>query len=70
MKKQLATKGRSDRVNKLSTVKKRIDSAQETITDVDSINRAINNTLYIRDNLAVDLKNFSLIIIKKSRDLL
>lgn len=44
---------------KVSQHIKRVKKTQELISEVESINTAINSTIKIRDGVAIDLKNFS-----------
>jgi len=63
-------KGSDKGIDKIVKAIDRIDTTQETIQRVDATNKAISETLYIKDNVAVDLKNFSLISISSHKELL
>jgi len=57
------------RIEKVEKTVEKIDTVRETIGKVDSTNKVISDTLYIKDNVAVDLKNFSLMSIPNSKEL-
>jgi len=58
------------KINEALKIKGKIDVGQKIIVEVDTLNKIISDTLYIKDNVAMDLKNFSLISITTSRDIL
>jgi len=58
------------KINEVFKIKGKIDVGQKIIGEVDTLNKIISDTLYIKDNVAVDLKNFSLISITTSKDIL
>lgn len=57
------------RIEKVEKTVEKIDTIRETIGKVDSTNKVISDTLYIKDNIAVDIKNFSLMSIPSSKEL-
>jgi hypothetical protein len=72
MKKKRAFQLKKDvkKINEVLKIKGKIDVGQKIIGEVDTLNKIISDTLYIKDNVAVDLKNFSLISITTSKDIL
>ena len=59
----------SKRITKVSKLTEKIEATQKTAEKVESVNKIISDTIYIRDNIAIDLKNFSLISIPSSKEL-
>lgn len=59
----------STRVKKMAKIRERVEVTKNITKEVDSVNKIISNTLYLRNNLAVDMKNFSLISVTSKEDL-
>lgn len=57
------------KIKKAENVKRVVDYTQSIVGEVDTVNKIISNTLYVRDNVAVDLQNFSLISISDFKSL-
>lgn len=47
-------------IKRTTKIADKVESTQETIEEVESIQKVISDTLYVKDNIAVDLRNFSL----------
>lgn len=58
------------RIKEVSKATERIDAAREIVGKVESVKKVVSDTLYVKDNIAVDLKNFSLMSIPTSKKLL
>lgn len=63
-------KNKKVKISKVNKTLNRVSSANETIAQVESARRIISETLYVKDNIAVDLKNFSMMSVTQSRDIL
>jgi flagellar hook-associated protein FlgK len=48
------------KIDEISEIQKRVDSANNLVGEVDAINQTINGFLFERGNSVVDLKNFSI----------
>lgn len=59
----------SKRIKKTLEIKRVVDSTQGVMDEVSTINKVISDTLYIKDNIAVDLRNFSLISVAGYKDI-
>lgn len=56
-----------ERIDKAEKLREKVDTAQRVVSDVDAITKIISNTLYIGDNIAVDLQNYSLISVSDQK---
>lgn len=70
MKKKPSFKKSADRVSKAEKVKGMVDNAQRVVSEVDTITKIISDTLYVRDNVAIDLQNYSLISISDPKNII
>lgn len=61
---------KAERVKKVEEIKKVVNDTQKVVGDVDNITKVISSTLYIRDNIAIDLQNYSLISVSNLRDII
>lgn len=61
---------KAERVERVEKIKKVVDETQKVVGDVDNITKIISNTFYVRDNIAVDLQNYSLISISNPKDII
>lgn len=58
------------KINEILKTKERVDVGQKIIGEVNTLNKTISDTIHIKSNVAVDLKNFSLISIAEEKDIL
>ena len=68
-KQSLQSKKYVKKIDEVLKIKEKVDVGQKIIGEVDTLNKVISDTLYIKDNVAVDLKNFSLISITAPKDI-
>jgi len=69
-KQSLQSKKYVKKIDEVLKIKEKVDVGQKIIGEVDTLNKVISDTLYIKDNVAEDLKNFSLISITAPKDIL
>lgn len=60
----------SRRIASANKVAGQVKETEQTIGEVESVRKVISDTLYIRGNIAVDMKNFSLLSITSPKELL
>ena len=70
MKKKTSLKKSAERISKVEKVKEVVDNTQRVVGEVDTITKTISDTLYIRDNVAVDMQNYSLISISDPKTII
>lgn len=64
------TYGKVERIERVEKMGRIVDNIQKVVGDVDNITKIISSTLYIRGNIAVDLKNYSLISVSNPKDII
>lgn len=62
-------KNLNKKIKKTLEINRVVDSTQRVVDEVSTINKVISDTLYIKDNIAVDLRNFSLISVAGYKDI-
>jgi len=59
----------TESIERARKAKEAVDNTQKIIDEVDTITKVISSTLYIRGNVAIDLQNYSLIIVSDLKDI-
>lgn len=60
----------SGRIASTSKIAERVKVTEQTVGEVESVRKVISDTLFVRGNIAVDMKNFSLLSVTSPKELL
>ncbi len=69
MNEEMQIKKTSEKTEEVEKIKQTIETIEKVIGDVDNINRVVSNTLSMRDDIAIDLQNFSLFSIPQFKNI-
>ncbi|MFA6397098.1 MAG: hypothetical protein WCW84_14125 [Sulfurimonas sp.] len=61
-------KNSSEKIDEVEKIKQTIESTEKIVGDVDNISKIISSTLSMRDDIAIDLQNYSLFSIPQFKN--